>query len=117
MFKKYQLQIEKTLTEKTNEDWTKILDKHKEIVSIIQHERLIHLLVTIFTGLIMSLSYFVTIISEKLYLLFLDVPLTLLFIGYLVHYRFLENTTQKFYLYTDIIRKNISHSKSQNPYK
>jgi hypothetical protein len=107
MFRNYQRQIEEVLGAKSPVNWTEKLEKHIEMISIIQHERLIHLLVTVFVGSVMSMSFLVTIVTEKTYLLFLDLPLLILFTGYIFHYRFLENTTQKWYLYSDVIRKKI----------
>ncbi len=108
MFKKYQIKLEKNLENKSPEDWNKVLINHVEMISIIQHERLIHLMVTIFVGIVMSLSFFITILTEKIYLLILDLPLLILFVAYLIHYRFLENTTQKWYLLTEKIKENLS---------
>ena len=52
MFKKYNLEITKILEEKKeNVDWKNILSKHKLMIARIQHERFIHLIVTIFVGL------------------------------------------------------------------
>ena len=107
MFKDYQKQVEKILENESSDNWEDTLKLHKEMVAIIQHERLIHLLVTFFVGVVMSMSFIATIITEKAYLLFLNIPLLFLFIGYIFHYRYLENTTQKWYLYTNKIRKRL----------
>lgn len=75
-------------------------NKTKEIYTWIlffQHERLIHLIVTFFTGIgtilfLLGALYFETI---GLYLLFV---ITLcLFIPYIFHYYYLENGVQKLY--------------------
>ena len=108
MFKKYQIKLEKSLEDKSSKNWNEVLTDHKEMISLIQHERLIHLIVTVFVGTVMSLSFFITILTEKIYLLLLDLPLLILFIAYLIHYRFLENTTQKWYLLTEKIKENLS---------
>lgn len=107
MFKDHQKYLDKILDNESVENWENILKLHKEMVAIIQHERLIHLLVTFFVGVVMSMSFIATIITEKAYLLFLDIPLLFLFTGYLFHYRYLENTTQKWYPYTNQIRKRL----------
>jgi len=106
MFKKYDSEIRKIVAAKDpNTNWKNILEDHKEIISKIQHERLIHLLVTIFVGMIMAATALIIIVTEKITLLFLCAPLLLLFLGYLFHYRFLENTTQKWYLVEEQLKK------------
>ncbi|MFH1565824.1 MAG: hypothetical protein ABIB98_01310 [bacterium] len=106
MFKTYNLKIKKLLSEKTSgTDWKSVLENHKEMIAKIQHERLIHLLVTLFVGIIMATSSFIIIITRNPDLLILCIPLIFLFLGYLFHYRFLENTTQSWYLIEDQIKK------------
>lgn len=96
MFKDYDAKIKDILlSPQPKADWKSIYSEHKFMLQTIRHERKIHLLVTIFVGIVMSMSFFVTIISEKLYMLFLNIPLLLLFIGYIFHYRFLENTAER----------------------
>jgi len=98
MFKIYDEKIKKILSDKVlNTDWKEILKHHQRMISLIQHERLIHLLVTIFVGLIMSIGAFITIIIQASTLLIFVVSLFALFVAYLFHYRFLENTTQNWY--------------------
>jgi uncharacterized membrane protein len=100
------LVIKKTLSDKSeNADWKEILKTHKLMIERIQHERLIHLLVTIFVGLVMVLSLLATVISENIILAFLDIPLLILFTAYIFHYRFLENTTQGWYKIEDSIKE------------
>jgi hypothetical protein len=107
MFKTYDSQIKKLLSEKNSKiNWKNVLENHKSMIAKIQHERLIHLLVTIFVGTIMSASAFITIITKQPDLIIFFIPLTFLFIGYLFHYRFLENTTQNWYLLEEEIKKN-----------
>ncbi|MCX6732997.1 MAG: hypothetical protein NTV98_05655 [Candidatus Roizmanbacteria bacterium] len=109
MFKTYDSKIKKLLsTNATNTNWKKILEHHKEMIMLIQHERLIHLLVTIFVGMVMSLSSFVVITTKQPDLLIIFIPLLLLFLAYLFHYRFLENTTQNWYLLEEEIQKKLN---------
>lgn len=66
-------------------------------IQFIQHERLIHLIVTFFTG-ISCLLFLVAFISlEQLLLLLLFVLTLCLFVPYIFHYYYLENGTQKLY--------------------
>lgn len=108
MIKSYDFKIQKLLSSKpSGTNWKEVFEVHKYMLKMIRHERLIHLLVTIFVGIVMSMSFFVTILSGKLYILFLDVPLFMLFTGYIFHYRFLENTTQNWYKLTGVIKENM----------
>jgi len=108
MFKEYDATIKKLLiSESTETDWKKVLESHREMIAIIQHERLIHLLVTIFVGLAMLFTSLAAIITEKLFLLVLSFPLLILFMAYIFHYWFLENTTQKWYKIEDEIKSRM----------
>jgi len=105
MFKAYDTKIKNILSAKTSDtDWRDVLENHKEMITKIQHERLIHLLVTIFVGVVMSTSAFITIVTQKSDLLIFCISLLLLFVSYLFHYRSLENTTQNWYLIEDEIK-------------
>lgn len=109
MFKKYNLEITKILEEKKDKsDWRNILTHHKLMIARIQHERLIHLLVTIFVGLCFVLCFLATIITYNILLSFLTLILMILFTAYIFHYRFLENTTQKWYGLEDQISSNLN---------
>lgn len=108
MFNKYNIKTKEILSSASSEiNWKIILEKHKQMIAIIQHERLIHLLVTIFVGISMLLCFLTTIITQKFYLLLLDIPLFFLFIGYIFHYRYLENTTQTWYELQNLIEKKL----------
>jgi len=109
MFKTHDDAIRKILLEKeSNADWGRILDHHRNMIARIQHERLIHLLVTIFVGLVMSIASFITIVAQNPRLLIIAAPLIVLFIAYILHYRFLENTTQKWYSLEDEMVSRLS---------
>lgn len=107
MFQNYDKKIKKTLSANMpSTDWKSVLENHKEMIAIIQHERLIHLLVTIFVGSIMSASSFIVIATRQIELLIIAIPLLLLFTAYLFHYRYLENTTQSWYVLEEEIKKH-----------
>jgi len=105
MFKTYDKNIKEILSAKAPDmNWGNILEYHKIMLARIQHERLMHLLVMMFVGIIMSCSVFFTIVTTKPDLLIFGIPLFFLFIAYIFHYRFLENTTQNWYLLEDQIK-------------
>lgn len=81
---------EKKVTEKD-------IENHLIKINFFQHERLIHLLVTLFYGLFLFLS---VIISLKVWLFLIILYLALIvLIFYVRHYFFLENHVQ--YLYKE----------------
>ena len=93
------------------------LEKKKEVskeeleeilvkISFFQHERLIHLIVTFFVGVVACLFLLGFIFSENIFLLPLFLLLMCLFIPYIFHYYFLENNVQKLYKIYDRLRKN-----------
>lgn len=105
MFKTYNLKIRGILAKKSSDiDWKNILEYHKIMISRIQHERLIHLIVTVFVGLVLSMTSLFTITTANSNLLIFCALLLFLFIAYIWHYRFLENTTQNWYKLEDEIQ-------------
>ncbi|MCL2110416.1 hypothetical protein FWH30_02455 [Microgenomates group bacterium] len=60
-----------------------------------QHERLIHLLVTLFFGLLLFLSFIFSSLNDNLIFWILTAIVTILEIFYIKHYFILENTLQK----------------------
>ena len=79
-----------------------ITEKYKKdmlnYISFYQHERLIHLLVTIFVGICAVIFFTAMLYFESISLLIIFAILLLLFIPYIFHYYFLENSIQKLYL-------------------
>ena len=66
-------------------------------IQFYQHERLVHLIVTFFTGISCVLFLLGFISLEMIPLLLLFVITLCLFIPYIFHYYTLENGTQKLY--------------------
>jgi len=66
-------------------------------IQFFQHERLVHLIVTFFTGISCVLFLLGFISLEILPLLFLFLLTLCLFIPYIFHYYTLENGTQRLY--------------------
>lgn len=109
MFKKYDTKIRKILEENVDGcDWEGILNQHRRMIKFIQHERIVHLLVTFFVGIVTTMSAFMIILTENFSLLALFAPLLMLFVAYLWHYRFLENVTQGWYRAEEEIMTRLS---------
>ena len=67
-------------------------------IGFFSHERLIHLLVTLFFGIFFLISLFITMTYTNIGLFLLTVLFLGLLIPYIKHYYFLENSVQKMYL-------------------
>ena len=88
---------------KTDCKW--LLNYHETWIGFMQHERLIHLMVTIAFGVVLMIAFGVSMISDSFYLLILDGILIILLGFYIAHYYQLENGVQRWYiLYDDIIK-------------
>lgn len=66
-------------------------------IQFFQHERLVHLIVTFFTGISCVLFLLGFIALEQIGLLFLFILTLCLFIPYIFHYYTLENGVQRLY--------------------
>ena len=71
-------------------------------IKFFQHERLIHLLVTLFYAIFCLVFFALGMISPIFFII--DIILLVFLIFYILHYFFLENSTQYFYkLYDEMI--------------
>ena len=104
----YVKRINKYLEEEhSKEDIVEVTENHLLKIQFFQHERLVHLIVTVLFALLdivmVSVSFFVlNNIISALIILF-----TVLLIPYVFHYYFLENSVQKMYEQYDKLRKLI----------
>ena len=70
------------------------LEEHLVQVGFFQHERLIHLIVTVTFALLEMLAIVLSVISDSLFTLLLPVVILILLIPYIRHYYILENEVQ-----------------------
>lgn len=84
-----------------DQDWNEIIDEHLVQVSFFQHERLVHLIVTLAFALMTLASSAVTLFYPQALTGILTMLFLVLLVPYLVHYYFLENETQKLYAQYD----------------
>lgn len=75
----------------TKEDTERLLVK----ISFFQHERLIHLLVTLFFAIFLLISLYISLTSGLF--VFVVLILLIMLIFYIKHYFFLENNVQQLY--------------------
>lgn len=97
------------LLEEGCDNWKDVLDDHLIQIGFFQHERLIHLIVTVLFALMEIIAMVATVATGYVMLVLLDVLLLVLLVPYIRHYYILENEVQKMYFQYDRIRKNAEH--------
>lgn len=93
----YITKIDALLNQKEIKNIVKVKEELLLQIKIFQHERLVHLFVTIFVGLATILFLLFALLLEKTTLFILFFLCLLLFIPYIFHYYYLENGVQKLY--------------------
>ena len=88
--KEYLLEIEKCKDKKE-------IDNLKTKISFFQHERLIHLIVTLFFALFSIIFTCICFYTKNILLYVITIVLYIIDIFYIVHYYVLENGVQKLY--------------------
>lgn len=89
------------------EEWSKILEEYLTQIGFFQHERLIHLIVTVTFALMTLISMIASVTICMPLLLALSLLFLVLLVPYIFHYYTLENEVQKMYTQYDEIRKRI----------
>lgn len=107
----YRKRIDELLQSKEG-DWEKILEEHLTQVGFFQHERLIHLIVTVLFAVLEIMSILSTVIlsamgSGNIAVGILTILLLVLLIPYIRHYYILENEVQKMYVQYDKLLEKI----------
>ncbi len=94
----YRSQIDRLLENPdAGTDWEKVRNEHLTQIAFFQHERLIHLIVTALTAVLLLMCVGIALIAGEPSLFLPAVPLFLLLVPYLFHYYLLENEVQKMY--------------------
>lgn len=78
-----------------------LFDEHKDKITFMQHERIVHFLVTLMFALILSIFVAALLFIENIALLILVTIIIVLLGAYIKHYYFLENTVQHMYVIYD----------------
>lgn len=92
-----------------------IFAEHKDKISFMQHERIVHFLVTMMFAIILVIFISVLLFTENIAILALVTIILVLLGFYIKHYYFLENTVQKMYVtYDDILKKYTSLGQKEN---
>jgi hypothetical protein len=102
----YRKKVEKLLElNSPKTDWKGEMKFFEKKLNQLQMERLIHLIVTMTTGLAMLMSCLVSLVIANYLLYLLDVVLVVLFLAYIWHYMKLENLVQSCYPLLDKIKE------------
>ncbi|MCD7725315.1 MAG: hypothetical protein LUI12_07160 [Clostridiales bacterium] len=108
----YRKQIDKLL-QQNDLDWESIIKEHLIQVSFFQHERLIHLIVTVTFALLETIVVGLCVTAFSLGLGLLAIMLLVLLVPYIRHYYILENEVQKMYgQYDQMVAKSRKSSDS-----
>jgi hypothetical protein len=98
--------IRKLLGGSEDQDWNRVRKYHKVQIKFLQHERLVHMNVTLFFGFLLLFVLFMALFLKLAAFLLLFVFIGVLEIFYLVHLYRLETGVQRWYgLYRDIINR------------
>ena len=98
----YMQQIDELLQAPPDDtDWTKAIENHLTQIRFFQHERLIHLIVTVLFALMTTSVVVGLVSSSNIWLAILLIPPLILLFPYINHYYLLENGVQKMYAQYD----------------
>ena len=108
----YLAHLEQLLSSGEEIDYDDLERSHLIMIQFMQHERLIHFLVTI----LFALGFFISLSIYLLGNLVMMLPLLILILGllvpYIAHYYFLENSVQKMYhLHDEIHARRMKQKK------
>ncbi len=116
--KNYEQQLRKQLNAPLSpEEARRLQARHQRLIARMQHERLIHLLITLFFALFTLITLCLVIFHPSLPVFALLGLFLILLIPYIFHYYFLENTVQRWYDLSERIakmEKNRSHDESSD---
>lgn len=93
-----------------------LLALHREKTAILQHERLVHLIVTVMVVFVELFAVDLTLLHPQLGILpaLIMLALAVLLGFYFYHYFFLENTVQRWYRLADAMREKTEAGDARN---
>ena len=110
--KKHESYMQEVLANKPDRDKLKeLLAYHDQQIQWMQHERLVHLIVTLFVCLFAMIVFCFSVIQTSVPAIILFVLLLILSGAYLIHYYRLENGVQKWYFVSSQIRNALSSTR------
>lgn len=102
---------EQLLLKGEKQNWNSLKEKHARVIQYMQHERLIHLMVTLAFGVFLLITIALAFIKPYPQAIILMGLFLILLIPYVIHYFLLENTIQRWYKLMDGIEKRLKHLK------
>lgn len=114
--KSYIASIEKRLKEASSlAELEEIMREHKDKIAFMQHERIVHFLVTMMFALILTIFMALIVVVTNIPALILVTLIIVLLGFYIKHYYFLENTVQYMYvIYDNILEKMMRLEKGES---
>lgn len=104
--KKHEAMVNEILLSDTDpKQLRQLAEQHEKTILYMQHERLIHLLVTLAFGAFLLISIAIAFIKPVALILVLSGLFFIMLIPYVAHYFFLENTIQRWYRLSDQIKE------------
>lgn len=103
----YLKEIDKKIKDNKNQNWKVVIKNHREMIRFIQHERLIHLLVTLTVAILFMISMMFSLIYQFMFLFLVDFLLLVLLVPYIFHYFKLENGVQRMYWIDKLIKEKM----------
>lgn len=115
---RYRMRIDALLQDPPSDVcWEELLWEHRDQIAFFQHERLVHLLVTLTFALMELACALASIFTASPACAALMLLMLVLLVPYVVHYYHLENGTQALYIQYDqllVARSNSTHSCGQS---
>lgn len=100
----YRRRIDDLLQQNTTDtDWQEVLAEHLVQVGFFQHERLVHLLVTLAFAIFTLIGIFAVFLTGEPVAAVLTLLFLVLLVPYVMHYYLLENEVQNMYAQYDKI--------------
>lgn len=103
--KKYFNEINDYLNSNSTENLNAVMQNHLQKIEFFQHERLIHLLVTLAFAILTMLSFMFSFANPTIPTAILTGLFFVLLIPYIFHYHFLENSVQEMYEQYDKLKE------------
>lgn len=107
----YRTRVDALLGGSEDCNWEQVMEEHLQQVAFFQHERLIHLIVTITFALLEMCAIGVFVLSENIGFGALALVILVLLVPYIRHYYLLENEVQKMYVQYDKLLEKVRRQK------
>ena len=103
----YVREVDQLLKMEKIEDIEKLKQEHLIQLSFFQHERLVHLIVTVAFALLEMLAMVMCVLAFSPGVMVLAIAILILLVPYIRHYYILENQVQKMYVqYDRMVERN-----------